>query len=488
MRRTSTALALGLVVLAGGCSSTPPAEPMVRAKDRNLDAGTRNEAIDEIWANGLAGGSREATRESLKNLVWSPSQPATVRTHAIEVLLNDQADVGQADTRKMLRLLLHTETNPEMVTEIGNIAAQRGWTDFTGPLVRQLAKRDFSVDEEQRRARGPLMALHPGKAIEQIAFDVMMTPVTSTGLDAERDQRARDASWELLARLDKDGTQRRAMLATVTPGSDKTLQDLRACSDELRCIPLTASQLSWLRRMREGKNTAWWNACAAGVAQLSSDQQRGLMLRHMEPIRWAAANRASWLGQSKDALAAELAARIKPRRTHYRSGGSGVSGDTSLANEDLPTNLPLMSWGDVLAALVVDETLRAKPLGEVLWKQIERDMQDTSTEHGGLMSITADGSLTPAIYPPRASQRFGDSRFVASDDLISSATTALAHYHFHAQRVDSAQYAGPGPGDMEFALDQGLNCLVITPVRDGIMDVDFYCAPSVKVDLGELKR
>ena len=63
--------------------------------------------------------------------------------------------------------------------------------------------------------------------------------------------------------------------------------------------------------------------------------------------------------------------------------------------------------------------------------------------------------------------------------------TALAHYHFHVQRVDNAEFAGPGPGDMDYATDQGRACVVFTSVRAGVLNANYYHA-GVSVNLGEV--
>jgi hypothetical protein len=97
-----------------------------------------------------------------------------------------------------------------------------------------------------------------------------------------------------------------------------------------------------------------------------------------------------------------------------------------------------------------------------------------------------------------------DRTFVASDDMFAAEDAggrALAHYHFHAQTQNNAEYAGPGRGDFDYANNHGRACLVLTSVRPGVLNVDYYqrtapgTVPSgggggggggIQIDLGEV--
>lgn len=490
--------ALLLSALAAGCSSSssePIADPLSTAKNKYLPVNERQRAIDQLWQDTGHGDLRTTTRESLKNLYWSPSNGAPVRNYAIDKLLEDPADVDSADVRKSLRLMLYTEKDGEVIRHITDVAVVRGWKDYTPALVRQYAKTDRSVEEDKRFERVALMALSPGLSIEQIAFDVFATPTSAEGIESEHLQKCRDAGWEVLGRIDPTGSRRLQMLAALPAGAgDASVQDVQACVRDFKCTPLTASQLQWLRRMRtpgDQAKAAWWSAAATAISRLTPEQTDKLLLRHVEPIRWSSVHQPEWLGQNRQQLLDALAARLRERDQYGRSGAYADG------NETLAYQGEKMLWGDLLAVMVVDYALQStKGLGDVAWKQAERDMKDTSTEYGGLLAATdalggdpiATGAFTLAIYPPRATQRFSDTRFVASDDMLSQGAVALAHYHFHAQKVDNAEYAGPGPGDMEYAQDQGVTCLVLTPVKEGVLDADVYMAGGIRLDLGGFKR
>ena len=87
---------------------------------------------------------------------------------------------------------------------------------------------------------------------------------------------------------------------------------------------------------------------------------------------------------------------------------------------------------------------------------------------------------------PRPTQRFNDTRFVASDELLTNGATGLVVYHFHAQKFSNAEFAGPSEGDIDYARDSGRLCAVFTPVRKGVFDVDVYFGSRVRCDIGAI--
>jgi hypothetical protein len=507
--RRSRATAFVLVALAGAstvllsCGSTPakqPADPAKVAANPDELVSDRVEAVDAIWKRRLTV-SRTEAREGMKNIVWSPRYAQPVRERAIWWLLSDTEDKENLDTRTSLSLRLPQELSPDMIAYICGLAGDRNWTEFAAPAVRSWARRLQGLDDTERAERKLLEKLS-GKSAEAAVFAIFAaTPGADARLSPQaldRAEKSRRAAWEVLTRLDADGQKRTALLATLTPAAaaDPLISDIRACATEFSCVPLTDSQLQWLTVLRDfadktdgAARRQWWTEAAGAVARLSPEQRAGLRLRHIEPVRWAAANRPQWVAADRQALLSQIADRIKPRTIYTRTGPSPTA---VLTNDDtLSTNAKSLSWGDCLAILIIDDALSTEGVGKELWSQAERDMKDTSTEYGGLVEVAAPGESKPfrvTLFPPRPTQRSGDNRFVASDDMLRAGTWALAHYHFHAQRMNNAEYAGPGPGDEEFAIEHGKNCLVFTPVREGDLNVDFFIAGGIKLDLGVLRQ
>lgn len=475
----------GGLVGVPGCSSGPKVEDLDPASVVNngrADVRKRVAAVDRlnesITDRGLA-------REQLKTIAWQVGHPVQVRQRAVELLLADPNDPQQADTRNMVRLMLPVEPNVAMVGVLSGIAAERGWTDASGPLIRSWSRVMGGGQDVDRPERAALVKLHAPKPLDRVLFETFATPATGEGREREREERTRTAAWALLSREDADGSRRRDWLAELPASDDPLIADLRASADQLRAIPVTASQLEWVKRLRDtdaatdpslAKN--WWVQSSAALAKLQGEQVKGLAIRHAEPVRWASLYRSAWLAMDRDGLLSELRQRMRGRTFYGRGGGEA---DRLAAVEGK------LVWADLLALLVIDESLRTPGLTDTLWAQSERDRQDTSTEYGGLIAARAAAEgFVAAVYPPRPTQRYGDTRFVASDDLVRDGARSLVHYHFHSQKLDNREYAGPGPGDAEYAREHGALCVVFTPVGPGRLDATYFHAGGITIDLGEL--
>lgn len=475
-------------------------DPLADMLNNKLQGNVRQQALEAAWAEGQAGGIEpKLLRDGLKDLIWKGGAPEKLRLRALELLLS-QTD-QTADTISLIRLRLPTEGNWAMVTAMSAAvrerAGQDGWSTTTASLVRSYARRVPVPPDADRPERAALLALHPGKPIERVVFDVYLDPegagATSKRLDDE--SKSREAAWELLGRLDPDGSQRTSMIAGENP-SDPALAGLSRSASELGVVPVTGSELAWLNTLLAKEDTAnagWWTQAAAGVASLGADQRRGLGLRHIEPVRWASVHRPAWLTSSREQLLSELTQRLDGRRT-WRSTQKD-SKDGLLPKELLRDWQDRLSYGDVLAILVVDEALRGEGVAAALFKEAEADRTDSSTEYGGVLFAreamtggSGEGFVVRA-YPPRPAQRVNDRTFVAAPEMFSQTGRSLAHYHFHAQTPNNAEYAGPGAGDADYAKTHGRVCVVLTSVRTGVLNADVYFrVPDgvASVDLGEI--
>ena len=474
-----------------GCASKPkelPADPVAAAKDQALDTRERVASVDRIWTDG---NGSPAARESLKSIAWMARASSPVRVRALELILADPADTSQADTRNMMRLMLPVEPDMGVIGFIAKAASERGWTDLASPLVRSYARRVASPPDAERPERAALLALFPGEPIERIVFRVFTARAEGQGRELERAEKGRAAAWGLLSRLDADGSIRASLLDGETQSGDPLLENLRACRRDLRAVPLTASQLEWLSAIRDttdprngAARKAWWIQTTAAIASLRVDQRDKLALRHAEAIRFAAGSRTEWMSMDRAALNTLLHDRLKgrPKASRGAQRENGVS-DSFLDNEGK------LSWADMLTLLVIDDAVHQPALVKQLFAQADKDRADTSTEYGGIIQPAepAPGTFIATLYPPRGTQRTGDARFVASDDMLKDGAIALAHYHFHVQRLDNGDFAGPGPGDQEYAIDQGRACIVFTSLRAGVLNANYYHA-SMSINLGEIAQ
>jgi hypothetical protein len=526
---------LGAFVASGAFAAPVMADPEADTTvilESDGGATKRSAAIDRLWAAVEAGSyDRAKARETLKQVMWKGSAPSPLRLHALGKLFSDETPDGQADNRKLLRLRLPTESQWPVIEaickEITKRASDVAWREVSGPLVRSYARKVPSPPDADRPEKPALLALYSGESIEKIVFGVYMKPQGDgelSGQTTELVEKQRQAAWELLGRLDPDGSKRRELLAGVA-ADDPAIKPVSRAASELRVVPVTGSELAWVKSLLDSKDPGasdWWSSAQAAVQALSPEQAKGLQLRHVEPVRWASKHHPEWVSADRAALLAELGKRLEPRHKWRKTEGLG-NGET-MSHEALLDWKDALAWGDVLAILVIDEAIKEDRVVASLFTQAEADRTDSSAEYGGVIfasdavPMTTSGGKTkpkwdvdpagPGFmvrgYAPRPVQRINDRTFVASDEMFDAEGAggrALAHYHFHAQSVNNADYAGPGRGDFEYANNHGRSCLVFTSVRPGVLNVDYYqrtdpasvpagfgsgSGAGVQIDLGEV--
>lgn len=484
-----------LLTACGGSMVSKSGDPIAKLRNPGISGMEREAAVASAWELGQSDPAQmPAVRKALKDVVWAQNMGEQLRAAALETLLKDTDPASIEDTREMLRLMLPREPSRTIVAIASREAERRKWRDFAPALVRSWSRPNEAVEDIDRAERTALARLFPDKNVEDVVFDVFLNPpeqASSSGFDWS--DRVRADAWDLLARIDADGSRRAQLVSgsgavSASPGSQKVVEDLRACLRDLRCVPLTGAELRWLASLRDNTkaaNASWWNESTSAVRQLDEAKAKRLALRHIEAVRYAVKYRSEYVSADREQLLAMLDARLKKRERWSRS--KDASEFKTPLKEYLDAWREQLRWGDVLTMLVVDDALRTPGIADMLFQQAALDRKDDSTEYGGVLSFNAQGQPVVTMFPPRPSQRTGDTSFVASDEMIRRSDAALAHYHFHAQRERNEGYAGPSAGDMLYASLQGRNCLVLTTVRSSTMNADFYQPDGVVIDLGELK-
>lgn len=509
-KHTTLALILtaSSVSLLGACSSSskyePSGNPLLDLRNPELLERDRVSAARAAWAEVEQGiRDRERTRYALKNLAWSGGTDTQLRLVILDLLMSDQSDAGSTDSRTMARLLLPNERDPEAVRIIARHAVDSGWDEMIPAFVRSLSKQNPEIPDRERAEFIAIQRLSGGTPIEQVVFDVFLNPSGGTATDQERAvlkvaDRTRDEAWGLLGRFDPSGERRdqfisRALENTqgVDPGSIELLEDLRAGRDELGILPDTSLEISWLASLRHhtdernrAANETWWGQARDAVRLLSNEQREGLRLRHLEPVRWASENQSQWLSLSRDDLYTVLNARLRNRSVHKRKSERGEPPRL----ERLGDWIQRMSWGDLLAVLVVDEALASESVLGQLFTQRELDKQDTSTEYGGVIETGPETEWRAVLYRPRQRDRLSDIRFVASDDMFRFSDRSLLHYHFHANERNNARYAGPSLQDLQNSNSSQRTSLVLTSLGSDELNVDVYFGNGVVIDLGKIRQ
>lgn len=491
--RTLIALLLALSLTA--CTSTKigaTGDPITDLSNPDLPTDQRLKAIDKAWLAVQSGaGDRDETRNTLKAIVWSRN-PDAIRIAALNTLISDTDPEGVEDTRKLVRLRLPTEPSRSVVTFIADAAVEHGWADAVPALVQSWARPDPDTPDDRRAERRAIAALVPDRPVAEVVFRVFLDPPMEAegGRAAEYLQdKMRRETWELLSRIDRTGELRARVLAgaesfDAPPESQRILDDLRACYRELGCVPFTADELRWLASLRAGESR-WWSEAAAAIASLDETQRAGLRLCHAEPIRWAAEHRPEWLAASREELTSLVDRELASRQVFRRTRRAGA-GDPPIP-ESIRQWRDVLRWPDLLALLVADEAIRSSAVRAGIFHQTAMDRDDTTTEYGGIITAAEDGFVA-VLYPPRPAQRVDDFSFTASTDMLRDSDHALLHYHFHAQTLANAAYAGPSREDVLYAAEHGRNCVVFTSIRSDQINADFYCPAGAVIDLGLLTR
>ena len=473
----AAALLLAAPLISGCAAPRPPENPAAVAADDDASANQRARAIEAL-AQRLD--ASPESREPLKRRAWARNDPHTVRAAAVRALLEDDPD----DTRAMLALMLPTEPSPSMVELIATLAAERRWTDLTAPLVRSWARPLPGVPEGERPEPPAVAALHPGQPVADAVFDVFATPRSERAFN----EKERRAAWEVLGLLDPTGEAAAARLAALPPaGDDPTLAAVRDAAVGLGAVPVTQEQLEWLERLRAPEHRAFWNRAKELATSLTPEQREGLALRHAAALVVTDGRAPQRLTHSRAELLSQLRTRLGSRTVTPRS----ADGARDAAAESLAGSEDRLAYADILHVLAIDDALRAPHNAADLFAHADRDHNDESTEHGGVLAPSDDVSragVEPVLYPPRPAQRLSDKKFVAPAEMFTKHPDALAHFHFHAHTRRNARYAGPGPGDRAYADAFGRASVVLTFLDENTLAADYYHPNGLTLDLGRITR
>ncbi len=510
-----------------GCGATndgDPSDAVARADDRELSTAQRSAAVETVWTMAQDSGDdaqMDAAREELKRVVWKGGAPQALREAALTSLLSDTRPAGVADSANFLRLRLPTEPQFGVLTLAcegiakGAASGDPAWKATASGLVRSWARKLPSPEDSQRPERSALAAMFPLRSVEDTVFEVFLRP-TDFGAKADSNEpqnggpllggglaaapdaasRVRSAAWDVLGRIDARGERRAVLLSGENLGSassDPLMLGLQRSARELGVVPITGSELTWLQTILDSKQPsilAWWEQTRSAVSGLSSEQRSALQLRHLEPVRWACVNQQAWCRATSSELRETLEARLSARKTYRIGQSEGLDFDN---NRNRPRDWESqLCWGDLLSILVLDEAIQSPGVIATLLKQAAADEADESTEWGGCLVDASHHSgrkpgFEAVIYQSRPAQRINDRTFVAANEMFTEpGALSLAHYHFHAQTVRNDAYAGPGKGDRDYADLHNRNCMVFTPVREGVLNADFFQRGGATIDLGEV--
>jgi hypothetical protein len=494
---------VGLVVCVGGggCGSQAATRlPLEVLQDRNADAGARVAALEEVEKQAAGNASvRGAMRGTLEEIAVNPQQPRQLRFEALERLLS-----GEDAERMRARFagLVVREPDPAMVALLCDRAAREKWAGWSGALVRVWAREGGRPTEaEIGKGASPSFAASGERAVRALVGEeggainefLWTHAIDGAGGRGEDDAEVRRDAWTVLARRDADGAIRRGGLASgkvaTTEGGRRVLEGLRAGVAQWRVLPASGVELRWMIALAQGTSSAqeaWRAGVREGLAKVGDVGE--LRMRHLEPIRWASVHWPAALAMSREQLASELARALEGRRFVSRSWAAS-SKRAAYREDGGGAGFAGLSWGDLLNVLVLDRAIGTPSVARSLVQQAMLDHRDATSEYGGLFldTLATKGAYTAVLYPPRAKDKRGDLMFAAPDDMVRDQDMAAAHYHFHAAALRNSDVAGPSEEDVAYAAAWERGCVVLTSVREGLLNVDYYqggVGGMVVLDLG----
>ena len=459
-------LVLVICTLALGCTSTHVLEdPIATMTDREAWFEKRRDAMTQARRE-MPNDPRRIT--ALEQILWQPGYPAWQRREAVEDLVEHDASAFRHSLARRIVLLNDWKT----LKYILRLAVDGNWADTTPAIVRNYARRAKNIADADRPERRALEKLNPGKSAEQVVFDVFASADDSTSF------RQQVAAWELLARLMKPGKLIKQL--EIAPSRSPLVIDLKHAAAHLGVLPTAREGVIWLQHWGDPARTALYEAAAAAAAKLDNAQRRSLELRHLPVLMRL---ESSDFDLTRTQLVTQIH-RAAQSANRYMIGPTYDGGA-----RDWPQRFTAwsdqMSWGDLITLRVVMRAMRDRDLVATFFAQADRDRDDKSTEYGGVLDVV-DDRFVAMQYEPFI--RKHDLKFIPSQKMIDRLYTAIAHYHFHAQRYKNKRYAGPGFGDLKLADRLPFNYVVFTFIDRDRLNVDYYQRGRIVVDLGTIQR
>ena len=406
--------------------------------------------------------------KALEDLLWKPKYPAFQRQHAIDELIAYDERAFRDSLPRRFGLLRNWDT----INHIFDRAMEGNWTDFTAVAVQNYARRAHGIGDLERPERRVIEKLNPGKTVEQVIFEVF------ADADDRMTYKQQVAAWELLCRLESGD-----VLIDLLGGAANTTPlviDLKAGAAQLHLLPHNREGVLWLQTLRKPSHEAFWKSAVEVVGRLDAQQKTGLQLRHL-PILLIL--EPSDIDKSRSELVRQIDAWTRAARRYLT--GPTYDGPMRDWPQEFYKWSEQLCWADLATINVMRRAVRDQAVAAALFAQADRDLQDVSTEYGGLLKVT-DGRFTVKGYEPRF--RAHDLKFIPSDKMITDLYASVAHYHFHAQRLKNARYAGPGEGDLRLAERINANYLVFTFIDRDRLNVDYYQRGRIVIDLGTIAR
>ena len=462
--------ALVLATLTGGCASGPVEDPVATLSSSSLLGGKHKEAI-RLLAERPA--DDEEANKTLERVVSNAGYTPPVREEALNVLA--ERDLDRA--KRVLRTTLPNTSAWAWLERASQIIAERNWVDLTPALVSSWARPAAMVSDDLERPEYLALAkLHGPERVTDVVFETFRSART-TG-----EQGLRTRCWDLLYRLG----ERERLVALITSSEisadDVLLLDLHAAARDLGVVPHNREEILWLRKLRQPEHEGFWSQAREAAAALPGERRAELEIRDLPVVVSAWVHEPDLLKQSKDELYKRVEDYVKGQKHHFQQSTFDSFGGAD--SERLFTHRESLTWGDLAAMLIAIRAMEVPQVVAHLFDYAARDRAEESTEFGGVIGLDSKNRFEILEFEPVIREH--DQKFIASQEMLDAAYTAIFHFHMHVQYERNDRFAGPGYGDSNYADNTRANCLVLTSVGARKMNVDFYRHNRVVVDLGDI--
>ena len=463
-RRPRTAFACALLLLLGltGCQPRPIDAPLETALDPGASSSRRARAVSLVPGDAAF---------DLLPLVLSSRHPIQVREAALDRIVDADADRFWPGLTTRIRSI----HDWPMLTLLADRAARDQRADAVPALVLSWSRPSTRYGDDARPERAAIASLSPEVDVTHTLWAVF------AGDGAwEASRRTSEAAWAVLCRV----APREHLLAGLSDHRDPfgLAGMLRTAGPAVDLLPADREGLARLRAITTQSTPEDW----ARRVTIKQEQDAGpatVALRHLPLVdRLEPGANQPTHAQRLDNL------RQRLRRARHASRGEGDTGNSNIRStpDRLADHADALGWADLLVLESLLDAMQSTPLTASLFEQAERDRQDTTTEHGGVLTWSREGRVIAQDFAPML--RRHDQEYLASDACVAAMYTGLAHYHFHAQDYDNAIWAGPGGGDFRFADNLHAHCVVFTFIDRDTLNVDAYFPGGIVIDLGCISR
>ncbi|MFI4860723.1 MAG: hypothetical protein ACIAXF_08600 [Phycisphaerales bacterium JB063] len=447
-----------------GCQSQPITDPVATANDRGASTTRRVRAVRETPATQADG---------LMPLVLSVRHPFEVRRAAVERMAQADADAFWHAVGTSIRRI----NDWPMLELLCERSAEAGRVDFVPALVQSWARPSIRYADIDRPERIAIQTLAPALTPEE-----QLWPMFHSAAGDRASQRIAEASWIIMCRTHDHADLRRQL--RETPSRHELHTQLQRISASIEQLPGNNEELLRMRTLCRTSSDDDWGRREHLLSSIPTGSQAApaVALRHLPVIDHAD---DTAVRMPRGDRWSSLTRRLTSARHVERAAPAGRSGPGEGA-QTLARHADTLGWADLLVIEAMLDAIAQPSVVSALFEQAEQDRLDTTTELGGVLVWDDDGRLVAQPFEPAMRRR--DAEFIASDACVRAMHTGLAHYHFHAQRYDNADWAGPGGGDEAFADNMQANCIVFTFVDRNTLNADAYFPGGIVVDLGCIHR